>query len=926
MSLTKDKARENLAKLVQKFKSEIDSGRAQEYNEEETKHSFIEPFLKDVLGWDVANHDEVGYEHPTSRGRVDYSLKIDGKVRLFIEAKPVHVDLVRHIPQAVGYGYSRKDVPFVLLTDFEGIKLFDVTIKPSARNLRKGLKLDLSWQKYEKEFDKLWLLSKDSVGKGDLDKLLLVKPKDRLPVDKAILEDLKDWREVLAKDIYHNNPELFSSKDLEKAGHYLKEITQKILGRLIFIRFCEDRRLTHISSLKDSFDERTEALGTKAYEVILKDKFKQYQILFNSDLFTIQDWEGDLKLDFSILSGIVFASYDPYQFDVIPLEVLGNIYEQYLGYIIRLTGQQVKYELKPEVRKAGGVYYTPEYIVGYIVRNTVGKLLEELSPAKAKKLRILDPACGSGSFLIRAYEEMLEYYRRQKKAKPKQEGQAELGFEHKEQEPRLSINEKREILRQHIFGVDIDEQAVEVTKLSLMLKMLEGEYGFVAGSHLLPMLDHNIRCGNSLISGDTLELKKYFGDDWFKFKPFNWDKQFPDIVTKEGGFDVVIGNPPYGALFNKPEKLFLIKEYPVIKGQPESYEYFLFRAMFLCRKRGYVSFIVPTNFVESQRAEGLRETLIKDGHIKVISNFRYNVWPDNASETLVIVFQKNARGKVVRVIHPASPIEFTNETNFIEINQNDWLKASLKRFLIRANAHLIRKIEENALDLGKVCDVSQGIIVYKTREESAKNLYISDKATGKEWKKLLDSKSSLKRYGLYWGRQYLKYGNWLWCPRDQKYFELPKILFIRLRNKSLSRKLIGTYDKEAFYNRDNFNNIILKNKKYSLKYVLGLFNSTLINYWYRSYFDNVNINPAQVRLIPVYKIEFSNSEDERNHNKIVALVDVMLDLDKSIQNAKGNEKEQIQQQIGKTDKEIDDAVYKLYGMTEEERRIIEGTK
>ncbi|MFH0912721.1 MAG: hypothetical protein V1884_00335, partial [Candidatus Omnitrophota bacterium] len=348
MRLTKEKARENLAKLVQKFKSEMDSGRAQEYNEEETKHSFIEPFLKDVLGWDVANHDEVGYEHPTSRGRVDYSLKTDGKIKLFIEAKPIHVDLGRHIPQAVGYGYSRKDVPFVLLTDFEGIKLFDVTIKPSARNLRKGLKLDLSWQEYEKEFDRLWLLSKESVAKGELDKLLLVKPKDRLPVDKAILEDLKQWREVLAKDIYRNNPELFSSKDLEKAGQYLKEITQKILDRLIFTRFCEDRRLTHITSLKDSFEERTEALGAKAYGVILKDKFKQYQILFNSDLFAVQDWEGDLKLDFSIICDIVLAAYDPYQFDVIPLEVIGNIYEQYLGYTIRLTGQQVKYELKPD--------------------------------------------------------------------------------------------------------------------------------------------------------------------------------------------------------------------------------------------------------------------------------------------------------------------------------------------------------------------------------------------------------------------------------------------------------------------------------------------------------------------------------------------------------------------------------------------------
>jgi type I restriction-modification system DNA methylase subunit len=568
--------------------------------------------------------------------------------------------------------------------------------------------------------------------------------------------------------------------------------------------------------------------------MFLKAEFKEYNRVFDSDLFRPQEWEDTLAIDYNVIRQIIEETYEPYDFDVISTEVLGYIYEQYLGYTLDLTDQQVRYELKPDVRKAGGVYYTPEYIVDYIVKNTVGRLLKELSPAKIKKLRILDPACGSGSFLIRAYKEMLIWYSSQKQNKRKaKDDHPTFDLEYEKGKRRLTLYEKREILKRHIFGVDIDEQAVEVTKLSLMLKMLDGEFAILPSGALLPMLDQNIQCGNSLISGGTLELKEYFGNEWYKAKPFNWEERFRDIMTKENGFDVVIGNPPYGAQFNNLEKKFLFKEYPVIKGQPESYEYFLFRAIILCKKRGYISFIVPTNFIESQRAEGLREALVKDGHIKLISNFRYNVWSENASETLVIVFQKEARGNITRVSHPASPAEFIKETNFIEIDQNDWLKTPLKRFLIRANTNLIRKIEENTLELGKICDVSQGIIVYKTREESAKNLYIADKPKEKEWKKLLDSKSSLKRYGLYWGKQYLKYGDWLWCPRDQKYFELPKILFIRLRNKSLSRKLIGTYDEEAFYNRDNFNNIILKDKNYSLKYVLGLFNCALINYCYR---------------------------------------------------------------------------------------------
>jgi hypothetical protein len=370
----------------------------------------------------------VSPEEKVSRGRVDYGLKIEGQIKLFIEVKPPKADLDKHIKQAVGYGYNRKGVSFVLLTDFEGLKLFDVTIKPDTRNPLKGLKIDLDWKEYLSKFDKIWLLSKESVINGELDKLLLKKPKDRLPVDKAILDDLKKWREKLAKDIFKNNPQQFHSpppslpprKGEEKGGgaDYLKEITQRIIDRIMFMRSCEDRKLVHRRPLKELFEERTETVGTNTM-VFLGEEFKHYNIIFDSDLFRPQDWEANLAIDFKVMKDIILDTYNPYQFDVIPLEVLGNIYEQYLGYTIRLTDHQVKYELKPDVRKAGGVYYTPEYIVDYIVKNTVGKLLQELSAKKIKKLRILDPACGSGSFLIRAYEEMLNYYRSQKKKKSK---------------------------------------------------------------------------------------------------------------------------------------------------------------------------------------------------------------------------------------------------------------------------------------------------------------------------------------------------------------------------------------------------------------------------------------------------------------------------------------------------------------------------
>ncbi len=216
-------------------------------------------------------------------------------------------------------------------------------------------------------------------------------------------------------------------------------------------------------------------------------------------------------------------------------------------------------EEKPEVKKAGGVYYTPQYIVEYIVKNTVGKLLEDKTPKNVAKLKILDPACGSGSFLIGAYQYLLDWHLRwystnnhEKYAK----GKYPAIYHGAGNEWRLTTQEKKRILLNNIYGVDIDRQAVEVTKLSLLLKMLEDENQETIGKTLslfhervLPNLKDNIKCGNSLIGPDfynqmTLEL----GDDEIRrINVFDWndnEKGFGKIM-KEGGFDVVIGNPPY---------------------------------------------------------------------------------------------------------------------------------------------------------------------------------------------------------------------------------------------------------------------------------------------------------------------------------------------------------------------------------------------
>lgn len=982
MQLTKEKAKENLTGLLAKFERELAAHKIREYNEEAAKTAFIQPFLKDVLGWDVNDRDEVNPEEKISRGRVDYGLKIEGKTKIFVEAKPPREDLSRHIDQAVRYGYNRKGVPFVLLTDFEGIKLFDVTIKPDVRNPLKGLKLDLELGQYLNKFDQLWQLSRESVAAGILDGLLRVKPKDRLPVDKAILEDLKRWREILAKDIFKNNPELFHSGDPEKDANYLREITQKILDRIIFMRSCEDRALYHGRSLKEIFDERTDAVGTGTM-VFLKKEFESYNIFFDSDLFSPREWENKLAVDFKVMREIILDTYNPYQFDVIPLEVLGNIYEQYLGYTIRLTEHQVKYELKPAVRKAGGVYYTPEYIVDYIVKNTVGKMLQDLPEGKAKKLRILDPACGSGSFLIRAYDEMLKYYQEQKtkKVKPR-EGEKKLGLP--EEKLRLSIDEKKSILIQHIFGVDIDEQAVEVTKLSLMLKMLDGEHGIPAGRGILPMLDKNIKCGNSLISGNILELHNYFGEDWYKVKPFNWDTEFPKIMKEEGGFDVAIGNPPYvrqeslGAQFKEYAK----NNFTSYAGTADLYVYFIEKAHSLLREGGSFGMICSNKFMRANYGKPLRSFLSANVSLIEIVDFGELPVFEKAATFPAIILTRNIKPKKQKFIYaPVKRLDFQsleadvknigNTLDERSLSGDNWTLAKAEEIAI------FGKMKKNGIPLGKYV---KGKIFYGIKtglneafviDRETRNRLIHEDKKSAEIIKPFVVGDDIRKYHINfhetyliimpksWTRTKMQTGGdaWKWLqknyPRVAAYlaphsakaesrfdkgeywwelracdyyeeFEKPKIIWPEIAKESRFAVDYGYFylNKTCFFTPiDDL-------------YLIGILNSKTIWFYLKRLCSVLGDADKGGRLlqqkiyvetIPIHVVDQLNQADKAHYVRIVQLVESILTMQKQVAEAKSTaQKEIIQRQIAATDREIDQLVYELYSLTKEEIQIIEG--
>jgi len=336
--------------------------------------------------------------------------------------------------------------------------------------------------------------------------------------------------------------------------------------------------------------------------------------------------------------GSLYYPESPYVFSEIPSDILGQVYERFLGKVIRLTaGHQAKVEEKPEVRKAGGVYYTPTYIVEYIVKNTVGKLLEGKTPKDVAKIKILDPACGSGTFPLGAFQYLLDWHLKwymendpEKWAKGKNpvifethphrpsgtfpksadktdEGQgsrADLGEAGRGW--MLTTSEKKRILLNNIYGVDIDPQAVEVTKLSLLLKVLEGESEQTIGSQLaliqeraLPDLGNNIKCGNSLIGPDYFDGKMFVDEEErFRVNAFDWKAEFSQVFI-QGGFDVVVGNPPYvrQEILGEEFKSYAKKRYLTYAGTADLFVYFIEHSHNILRADGIFSFIVASKWM-----------------------------------------------------------------------------------------------------------------------------------------------------------------------------------------------------------------------------------------------------------------------------------------------------------------------------------------
>ncbi len=656
MSKTFEQGKSEITRLCQYFATNRQSFLSPGVKEAHVRQSLIDP-LFEALGWDVRNTAMIAPQYREvvpedsldvegQQKAPDYTFRVGSLPKFYAEAKKCGISLSTDPAPAFQlrrYGWSGK-VAVSILTDFEELAVYDCTRRPLPSDKASHARIIyLGFQEYPDRWRELWdIFSREAVWSGAFDQYAASKRKrGTSEVDTEFLKEIEGWRDVLARNIALRNKNI-SSEDLNTA-------VQRTIDRIVFMRMAEDRGLEPYEQLLKLCEQ------PDIYARFMGEMCRKADDKYNSGIFHFKKEPGvseapdkitpnltvDDKVLKPILQSLYFAHGSPYHFGVLPVDILGTVYERFLGKVIRLTaGHQAKIEEKPEVRKAGGVFYTPAYIVDYIVKNTVGEKIKGKSPAqlaggKGKApLRILDMACGSGSFLLGAYQCLLDHFLHwYMEHKPQNNPKAVLKDQRTGQW-RLTIEEKKRILTTHIFGVDIDMQAVEVSKLSLLIKALEGEDDASLSRQLtlfedraLPNLADNIQCGNSIIGQDYFTGNLLSDpEEMRRINPFDWKTAFP-AVMKDGGFDCIIGNPPYIRIQTMKE--WAAREVEIYKelyaaariGNYDIYVVFIERGLQLLNPTGRLGFICPHKFFNAKYGAPIRSIIAEGNHLAHVVHF-----------------------------------------------------------------------------------------------------------------------------------------------------------------------------------------------------------------------------------------------------------------------------------------------------------------
>lgn len=890
----------------------------------------------------------------------------DRNISAVVELKSASVPLDRPqrregnmspIQQAFKYKPQFSNCSFVIASNFYEIRLFqDTQLDYEIWTLDDLLNPEDNYFQFRKFY---YLLCAQNfvakTGKSKTEELLSDIRVESEKISKKFYKEYHELRTDLLRSMYQKNQVIRNNIDfgIEKA--------QKIIDRVVFVCFCEDTGLLPEHTLKRVLDNSKDNFGSLwsslqgFFEAVDKgDEKLEVPDGYNGGLFKADPELRNLEVDDKILGKLLDLGKYDFSEDL-TVNILGHIFEQSISDLEEIKQKVEKDKKINSKRKKDGIFYTPDYIVDYIVKNSLGKYLEEKEEElknkyKLKgditdknyekrerqayeeyqdflqKVKVLDPACGSGAFLVKVFDYLL--------AENQRVG-AILGN-------LFGIDSyNKHILKNNIYGVDLNQESVEITKLSLWLKTAQK-------NKKLTVLDDNIKCGNSLI--DDVEVA---GD-----KAFDWGIEFKEIMG-EGGFDVVVGNPPYGAKLSKEDQYFLKNKFNI--GSTDTAALFIKLGFDLLNKEGKLGFIIPKSFSFSSNYNQIREYVWDNLNILVDCR---KVWKEVKLEQVIIILDKlNKIEKYNSCI--------LKETNIIKLGEIDKKVASKFGFFLNGvsdkEVKLAEKILEDSIYLNDISRNQRGAMLQQLIKDKGELDIIGGGNISRFVIKGIKGKIN--------GNEVIN---------EQAYINNDSVLvqniIAHIENPVDHIKIIALLPQNNKYLILDTINQITVNEGFSSKYVWWLLNSELMNWYvyrfiYGKAIRTMHFDNAVTLRIPIKKISLEEQ------NPFITKADVMLDLNKKFQNKldkfssrissslnleklsnklkkfyeldfvdfiKELKKKKVElslkdqdewedyfndykkevlelkSQIDKTDKEIDQMVYDLYGLTKKEVGVVEG--
>ncbi|MCD6654247.1 MAG: BREX-1 system adenine-specific DNA-methyltransferase PglX [Sulfurovum sp.] len=1003
-----------------------------EVKEEKYQDGFFKDVFENALGYTLDSTDPADFnlerekKNETDAKKADGVIYAQGEVIGVVELKDQKTKNLDAIEaQAFNYHNSHANSRYIIISNFDELRFY--IDKKTAYE-----KFSLFSLNYE-EFKKLHLLlSFESIKEGLPLKLKEKSANFEQQISKELYRDFSQFRTHLFENIIKNNygsseqiatsnerltdtlrhpaintvipakagiqsvdPRVKHEDDRLPDKQTLLRLTQKLCDRIIFILFAEDRGLLTPNTIKEI---REEFQNQKFTSYTLYDIYKFYFNAINegNEKLNIPRYNGGLFAKDDLLDSLVIE--DAYldlkaqklsDFDFvsdISVNILGHIFEQSLTDLEEMNASinETEFDKKKSKRKKDGVFYTPEYITRYIVENTLGKLCEEKKaslgltgieePQNPKKLtkaeketlaklyeyrdwllnlKILDPACGSGAFLNQALEFLIREHKHVDDYRRAYENEA------------LSLYDiETNILEHNLYGVDINEDAVEIAKLSLWLRTAHR-------GRELTSLANKIKCGNSLIADRSVAENA-----------FVWEEEFPEVFA-QGGFDVVIGNPPYTYRNVLVDKFYFQQHYISTQGNYDLYKFFMEKTINLVNKIGLIGMIVPNTFLSAESYSNLRKIIIDNTNIKEIYDLGLGVFENVIVESIIYILGKQNIGSDTNIkIQRTRNIDIDTPEKEYKINliNSDNQDNEYNIYLSNEVKKIINKMNIDFTKLSNICYVTVGINTGYIKDDLT-----SDFQKDTRYHKMLNGKN-IGRYTVSWS------GEWILYDKDfvksfgdrgrslpQEYiFSNDKILIQRTR-RGLKRKLICYLDLDKYYNLNRLSNVVLTNEDFDIKYIYVLLNSELMDFYFNNVFNEYEVKPVHLSQLPI-KILSLNMQQPFTQK-----ADKMLSLNKQLQETKQNftnelglEKPtkklqnfeelefeefvseyakakklkfadklqernfkqewqaifendkaltcKLKDEIAKTDKEIDEMVYKLYDLSEDEIKIVEGIK